>query len=297
MNRILGYFKYLYLKTLAFLCNNLPFFLEFTRNNNIRGKRLLWKFLKTEKEVIADCKGIKYSLNLEDDIQQQIYLNEYEKYNLNFIIDMLKPGNVFFDIGANVGAYTLPAAKKLKTGNNIYSFEPEPGNFKRLDYNCSINDFSKNINRFRVAISASDGSADLYQSEDIHSGWHSLSEFKDVSSGKIEVTTVKLDSFIEKYKIKKIDLVKIDVEANEFEVLEGAVNSLKANIFKIIFIEFNGPRLAEKNKTFYDLINTFKEFNYFPQKLNMGLVKKLLNKELDQAGICENFLFEPLSND
>ncbi len=289
-------FKYLYLKPIALLCNNFTPFLEFIRNHNIRGKRMLWKYLRTEKEVVVVCNGIKYGLNLEDDIQQQIYMNHYERNNLKYIIDLLKPGDVFFDVGANVGAYTLPAAKKLGTGKNIYSFEPEPGNFRRLDHNCSMNNFSKNVNRFPFAVSAVDGKANLYQSEKIHSGWHSLSEFKDISTGKIEVTTIKLDGFIEKHKIKKIDLIKIDVEANEFEVLEGCADSLKANIFKIVFIEFNGPRLFEKNKTFHDLINTFREFNYFPQRLNMELVKLLLNNEVDQNAICENFLFETLSN-
>ena len=284
--------KNLYLKILAFLCNSLPFFLEYTRNHNTKGKGQICKYLKLKNELLAECNGIKYSLNLRDDVQQQIYMNVYEKFNVKFILSLLRQGYTFLDAGANVGAYTLQVAKKLGSGDNIYSFEPEPDNFKRLDYNCKLNPFSKTVNRYQVALTNYNGTAALHKSEDFHSGWHSLTEFKDISIGKIEVSAVTLDSFIEKLGINKIDLVKIDVEANEFELLEGAENCLKEKIFTKIFIEFNGSRLAEKDKTFKDFIDLFEKYKYYPQRINLEMARKLLNGTLKQEKICENFLFE-----
>ena len=285
--------KNIYVRVLAFLCNKSWFILEFTRNHNIKSKGEISKYLQTKKKITAKCNGINYRLNLGDDIQQQIYLNVYEKNNVEFILVLLKPGDTFFDAGANVGAYTLQAAKKLNGGVNIYSFEPEPDNFMRLDYNCGLNKFSENVNRFQIALSNSSGKAILFKSDNKHSGWHSLTEFKDISIDKTEVITDTLDNFVTNNNIKKIDLIKIDVEANEFELLEGAKNCLKEKIFKKIYIEFNGPRLSEKNKTFSEFLNIFANYGYSPEKINLELVDKLNKGMLNYKKICENFLFEP----
>lgn len=294
---MIKFFKYIYLKTIAILCNLSPSILEWVRNNNVKGKAQLIKYLKIQKEnLTADCNGIKFNLNLNDDIQQQLYMNIYEKTNIDYVLNLLREGDVFFDAGANVGAYTLQAAKKLKTGVNIFSFEPEPENFKRLNSNCNLNGFSDNVNRYELALTNFKGAASLYQSDTEHSGWHSLTEFKDISRNKITVKTSTLDSFMENKGIKKIDLFKIDVEANEFELLEGAEDSLRNKLFDIIYIEFNGTRLAEKNKTITDFVGIFAKYNYYPAEINLWLLDKLLKGEQSQIGVCENFLFKPGNN-
>ncbi len=285
--------KNIYVRILAFLCNKSMFILEFTRNHNIKSKGEISKYLHNKEEITAKCNGINYRLNLSDDIQQQIYLNVYEKNNVEFILGLLNHCDTFFDAGANVGAYTLQAAKKLNTGENIYSFEPEPDNFTRLDHNCSINEFSKKVNRLQIALTNKTGNAILFKSDNKHSGWHSLTEFKDISIDKTEVTTDTLDNFVMKNNIKKIDLIKIDVEANEFELLEGAKNCLKEKILKKVYIEFNGPRLSEKNKTFTEFTNLFADYGYIPKKINLELANELSKGKLKYEEICENFLFEP----
>ena len=286
--------KYLYLRTFAFVCNISPYILQLVRNNNIKGKGQLVKYLKINDEnITADCDGITFNLNLKDDVQQWLYMNAYEKDNVNFVLNLLAEGDVFFDSGANAGAYTLQAAKKLGTGTNIYSFEPDPVNFKSLDINCNLNEFSKNVNRYELALTSFTGTAPFYQSDSSHSGWHSLTEFKDISKNKINVSTSTLDSFIESKKINKIKLIKIDVEANEFELLKGAVNALKNRVFSNIYVEFNGARLAEKKMNISDIVNFLNKYSYCAGDINLKLLDKILKGELSQTGICENFLFVP----
>ena len=84
--------------------------------------------------------------------------------------EILKPGMVVLDIGANIGYHTLISSKLVGNTGKIYSFEPEPHNFKLLLKNIEINEF-KNIIPINKALSNNIGSTKLFldtQSENIH---------------------------------------------------------------------------------------------------------------------------------
>jgi FkbM family methyltransferase len=264
------------------------------RQITFRGKGIITGFVthSSRNDFVANCRGINFRIDFRDEIQKQIYFNSYELRNLNPVVKLVKPGWICFDVGANVGIYALRFAKKLNFKGKVYAFEPEATNFERLRENINLNEFARIVTPIRVALTNYDGTGTLYLSNHEQSGWHSLTEFKDIARSKVEVKTMKLDTFVSENSINRIDLIKIDVEANEFEMLEGAKECLRNKIFKYIFIEFNGPRLAEKGRNFGQFMNVFRQNGYFPVKLNLDSFEDIRKNKINPSEICENFLFE-----
>lgn len=164
---------------------------------------------------------------------------------------------IFLDIGANVGKFSILVGKKLGENGKVFAFEPEINNLKILKKNILINKI-KNIEIIPLACSDKKGFADFFI--DLNSsGGHSL--YKNKSSKKISIETDTIDHFLKNNNIKKVDLVKIDVEGAEILVLKGAKETLKKNHPKIIFEAWNEDYLSKIKKF-------LKPFNYRIDKIN-----------------------------
>ena len=140
---------------------------------------------------------------------------------------------VFIDVGANIGKYSVMVGKQLKSIGQVISIEASEEIFEILKKNIEINNL-KNVTPINLAVSDIKGTAEFYlASKDLGTA-HSLLEIKHQSK-KIEVKQNTLDNIINDLKIKKVDLIKIDVEGVEPNVLKGAYNILKRDKPKIIF--------------------------------------------------------------
>ena len=163
-------------------------------------------------------------LDLRDHIQRSIYLfSFYEAPTAGYLRSRLGKGMVFADIGANVGQFTLLAARLVGPDGHVFAFEPEIHNYESLQRNIQLNHFS-NIKALRMALADYEGTASLHvhhDSSNSNTGVHSLTprpewEHRDVNS--VEVTT--LDQALK--DVPRLDLVKIDVEGAELLILRGA---------------------------------------------------------------------------
>ena len=161
-------------------------------------------------------------------------VDRYEKGTTDLFRELLKPGMVVVDVGANVGYFSLLAAELVGSSGKVYAFEPEPGNHGVLQKNIEINSLS-NIQVEEMAVSDNSGVADFFLSE-LDSGSHSL--FGDAARGireSVQVTTTTLDAFLEAEGWPNIDLVKIDVEGAEDLVFDGARNLLATEKPALLF--------------------------------------------------------------
>ncbi|SRX75628.1 FkbM family methyltransferase [Aequorivita antarctica] len=130
----------------------------------------------------------------------------------------IKEGDVVFDIGANVGVFSLYASK-IK-GTQVFAFEPHPSNFKILLNNVNQNNI-ENIKCFDYALGSDNEDRILIEGN--IAGGHKLS-YKDVSQnaeGSLKVKSVTLASMKEKLSIDKIDFVKLDCEGAEGEIIQS----------------------------------------------------------------------------
>lgn len=156
---------------------------------------------------------------------------------------------VIFDIGANIGTYTTWIAKLFPMGK-IYCFEPQRLVFQMLCGNIAINNFD-NCYAYNMAIGYQNDykeviEPDYYSKEDF--GIFSLIEdkIKEKSGNRYVVPLISLDTFVETFKIEKVDFLKIDVEGMDVDVLRGAQKTIE-KYRPTLFIEHSDNRKSVLN--------------------------------------------------
>jgi FkbM family methyltransferase len=138
---------------------------------------------------------------------------------------LVRPGSVFFDIGANIGFFTLLGARLVGPSGTVVAFEPHPENIERLRRNIDLNLFS---NVVVVARAASDASGD--RALDVrHTATASLVPRENTrdTQGFVRVEATSLDDFLEARPDIAPDVVKIDAEGHEVEILHGMRETLR----------------------------------------------------------------------
>lgn len=129
-------------------------------------------------------------------------------------------GNLFVDVGANIGGYSVRLSRKFK---DVLAIEPNPIAADRLHTNLKLNGIT-NVSIFEGAISDREGEASLSVPSSNKTTRSSIVE-KYRSDTRYNVRTETLDSILEGYS--KIDLIKVDTEGAEVSVLKGATETLR----------------------------------------------------------------------
>lgn len=161
------------------------------------------------------------------------YMGLPEYYEMNFLLKVLRDTDIFIDVGANIGVYTLLAASRIKKGK-VYAFEPSIKSLDRLRTNILLNDFGSVVEVYDQFVSDREG----YQYFDIGNepDYNHLALDKKGDFVK-RVRSKKLDIFIREKKIEKIRAIKIDVEGVEFLVVKGLEKSLREGVVDILIVE------------------------------------------------------------
>lgn len=155
---------------------------------------------------------------------------------------------VVFDIGASVGD-TAATLLRAFPHAEVYCFEPLGDSFRCLTRR--ISGFGSRVKCFHLALSNKNGKADFYISKNADSS--SLIAPLQEAVGKVErVELVRLDDFVEKLGIKRIDFVKIDVEGAEKELIEGGMNTF-TNLVDNVFVEILPFRRGARSRAYIDV--------------------------------------------
>jgi FkbM family methyltransferase len=157
-----------------------------------------------------------------------------------YLSSSVKAGNVFYDIGANVGFFSLLAARLTGPQGKVISFEPLPENLLSLRENVEHNHFS-NVNILPFALGAVNQQQVFQVSE--RPTWGKLKgvgpDTPDKYLSDIKVSVRRLDDLFSEGVIPPPDFVKIDVEGAEVEVIEGAIDTL-SRFGPTLIIELHG---------------------------------------------------------
>ena len=137
-------------------------------------------------------------------------LYEYEKQQL--IARQVRPGTIFYDVGANVGFYSLQASELVGSGR-VFAFEPAPRNLSYLEKHLELN-HAANVEVLAIAISDQNGTSS-FETEESGFMVHLSGE------GSIAVPTATLDSLVEEGIVLPPDCVKMDIEGAELLALRG----------------------------------------------------------------------------
>ena len=136
----------------------------------------------------------------------------------------IKQSDIIVDIGANIGIFSILAAKKAKNGK-VFAFEPINKNFKRLNENIKLNNL-KNIISFKKAVSNKNKKIELFISND-NEGGHSIYANLTKSKNKQIVNALSLKNIFKENNLKNIDFLKIDCEGGEYDILLNSKKELK----------------------------------------------------------------------
>ena len=149
------------------------------------------------------------------------------------VVEALQEGGVFIDVGAHVGYYTLDASKRVGKSGKVVAVEPNPPTADRLRRNVSLNNAS-NVSVQQVACTDTETKLHFFQAGFENTGSSSLSKNNARSNQEIEVRGARLDAIVKELDLRRIDLVKIDVEGAELQVLRGMTESLAKYRPKVI---------------------------------------------------------------
>lgn len=217
----------------------------------------------------------------------------FEYKTVRIYKQLAKDASVIFDIGSNIGYYSLVGAR-MNPEVKIFAFEPMPAAYKYLNLNIENNHF-KNIKAEKKALSNAKGKTKFYAVKsrkfsdlaDHLNGDGTINSDNNLSSfgEEFEVFTETLDNYVKDNQIKRIDIIKIDTEASEHLVFEGGINVLK-NLRPIIFCEVIPNKIESQIDAIFAPLNyTF--YKAYPE----GLVKfNSLSESYDE---CIDYLIVP----
>ncbi len=185
--------------------------------------------------------------------------NGYEEVTLKKIESILKEGNIFFDLGSNIGFYSVLASKFIGENGKVISFEPTPDTRKYLSKNISAN---KLQNVFVEPMAISDKSGFAYFEVTENSECNSITQNTNTKSETIMIPTISIDEYCLNKNIFSIDLIKMDIEGQEYNALLGMKNINKqSKDLKIIF-EFNTDNFNKNNQQPFILLKTLGEMGF-----------------------------------
>jgi FkbM family methyltransferase len=168
---------------------------------------------------------------------------EKEPWTVRWIERYLEPGQVFYDIGANVGAYTLLAAVTVPEAR-VVSFEPGPANFAALCANAELNAVSERVIAVPLALGARPGSGHLDRDAATPGIAPRLNGGAD-PEGSTAVLVDRLDDVVERFGLPSPTHVKLDVDGGESEVLAGGEGILASGGVRSVMVELHPKRGSE----------------------------------------------------
>lgn len=217
-----------------------------------------------------------------------------EKQVIHFIRDNFRDLDTvtIFDVGANVGHYSILLHDLFRENGRIFAFEPSKKNFEKL---LATTKGMTNVSQFNFGFSNEDGRITLYGDQD-ESSWASLYQRRldhiNVKMNAIEEIELRtIDGFCKENNVTRINFLKIDVEGHELKVLQGAKDMIKAKGIDFIQFEFGGCNIDSRTyfQDFYYLLKD--DFKIF-RVLKDGLHPIPVYKEFYEVFQNTNFLAE-----
>lgn len=194
-------------------------------------------------------------------------------------------GPVIFDVGAHHGQTSIMYSKLFKNGL-IYSFEPYAESFKYLSTKVKRYD---NIKPFNVALGNKIGKSKFYinPSSPTNSLLPTDAKAPQIwgdglleSTDQTEVDVVTIDSFVEKYEIKRVDILKLDTQGTEYQIIEGAGKAFSEGRIKVIYTEIITMPTYIGQKELHEVLHIiqdkgFRLHNFYNYSLTNGKLRQV----------------------
>ncbi|MDR2724084.1 MAG: FkbM family methyltransferase [Holosporaceae bacterium] len=234
---------------------------------SVKGWIRWWKYLRIKKPIIMRwVNNLILRIHPNNEIFRALFVRGIYDPNLVVMVNAFLPrGGILLDVGANMGYISLWASKVVGAEGCIYAIEPSSRDYTRLVDNININGLNKIIFSYQLALSEKSGQRRLLIAAEERSALNTVGS--EIVSKGVEiigdevVNTLTLDEFIEKEKIQRMDVLKLDIEGSEVKALRGAKDTLKKH-HPAIILGFNRNALKSCDTDYLELQKILDESGY-----------------------------------
>ncbi len=183
-------------------------------------------------QTTAIRRGVRWELDLREGIDLSIYLlGGFELRVLRKYRELVQPGDVVIDIGANIGAHTIPLSRLVGDTGRVIACEPTSFACEKLRANIAANPHLADRITVHQAMLSSQGSDQLPDA--IYSSWplYSSEDLHEKHRGRLMstagATVTTLDELVRSHQLSEVALIKLDVDGHEYDVLRGGLETLR----------------------------------------------------------------------
>lgn len=259
--------------------------ISFLQDINIRGIRKFAHLLPglllpkpTKPLIIKTLHGFNMMIDpvRNNVIERSLYYTgTYEKGTLFIIGNLLREGDIFVDVGANIGLMSVFASSIVRDKGKIIAFEPHPQTMQILKNNIELNNIT-NIETSDFALGEKESEAKVYESSDSDRGSASLVK-PHIETDSYDVHVIPLSKYFKSNP--SIRLIKFDIEGYELEALMGAKEILTSEAPPMLIIECSEMRVnATKGGTveLYKYLKGINQYRIFKSSTGKSKVSRLI---------------------
>lgn len=232
--------------------------------------------------------GARFVTHLSDVLQAYLYFfGVWEPVITRYLLDELTEGDVFIDVGANIGYYTLLASGRVGRTGRVFAIEAASGTFAQLKQNLALND-ARNVSAFHVAVSDRSGHVPIWLNEGGElAGATTLAHVAERRRAMRQVETVEakpLGDIIDPAMIRAARVIKIDVEGAEWAVVQSIAGLLKTVSPRTEFIiEVNQALVTSAGGTVEELLGYFAAAGFAPFVIANGYDAAFVSRKVGRV--------------
>ena len=215
-----------------------------------------------ENEVVCLRDGRQLCINLRScrGMYSGVYFfGEYERAISQIVRQIIHPGDICFDVGANLGWYTTLMSSLCGAKGQVHAFEPVPFIFEQLRKNVALSKCGSTCCLNNVAVGDTKRKASMHVFADLPNGHSSLSTMDRTDFNSVDCGMITLDQYTAERSIGEVNFVKCDIEGAELLALRGATRLFRQKLPPIWIIEMARETLKGFGKIPNDIIAYMKD--------------------------------------
>lgn len=235
-----------------------------------------WWYSRCKTLVVeADYMNSKVLVRPNEDVGLQILTGIFEKNDLVYFLSQLEDEDLFFDIGANVGLFSIVVAKSNVT-IKVHAFEPIPLNAHLFQASLGLNKIeSVKVNECCVGDFVGEVEFSL-AADSAYSSIHDTGRLPEIKKLKTKITT--LSDYVQSNGIRKVDVLKVDVEGAEKLVLDGAKSIFIDNATRprLVLMELFDQNFKQFKTSIIEVVKLLEGYGYRPFIIEDGRKKEFM---------------------
>jgi FkbM family methyltransferase len=216
--------------------------------------------------------GTKVAIDSRSHLAFPLWAGHFERENLEYVLATARAGEVFVDVGANVGLYSVPVARRVGPAGRVLALEPCPPTAAKLRENIRRNG-QENVEVIATAASDKAGKATFHvfpEGMDVYNSLGAARRPEGASTETIEVDTLPLDDLCAQRGVERVGILKVDVEGAEELVVRGARRLLADSPDLRVLLELYAPSAEQCGCRVETILATLSELGYTPHLASRG---------------------------